>query len=415
MAYTESQGRRERWAVDPERRWELRYPELGTGPIPIEPYVSPKYFDLECDRIFRRVWLNLGRVEEIPQPGDYFIKNIAAAQSSILVVRGRDGVIRGFHNMCSHRGNKIAYRDHGRCQQFDCNFHGWSYGLDGQLLHVPDESQFCQLHKGDLGLAAVATETWEGFIFVNLNPKPHQDLASYLGELGEGLRGWPFADKTACFAYKAEVNCNWKVFINAFQEAYHVPFVHKRSVAPAGAGPGNPLGRALHVILYPLHQTLSVHSNPDVKLNPVEQLVIRYGRSYRQRIVASTDLPPGLNQTHHANWGFDIEVIFPNLMMLIFGGIGVYFTFNFWPLAVDRTLWELRMYNPPPLNAAQRFGLECNRITQKSALCEDLSTLETQQSALSSRAKTHLVLQDNEILIRHLYTVVDKFVRSTEE
>jgi phenylpropionate dioxygenase-like ring-hydroxylating dioxygenase large terminal subunit len=395
------------------KRWAATYPELGTEPIPIEPYISQEYFARECVKIFRRVWLNVGREEEIPQPGDHFVKEIAASSTSIVVVRGADGVIRGFHNMCSHRGNKVAWHDRGNCERFTCTFHGWTYGLDGQLIHVPDEGQFHDLRKGELGLTPVATDTWEGFIFVNLDPKPRQSLAAYLGDFGAGLSGWPFAEKTACFAYRAEVRCNWKVGINAFQEAYHVPFVHRRSLPDSSAGRGNPLAHPLAIILFPLHQTLSIYGNPNTRLNPVDELVNRHGHSYRKRVVPLGDLPPGLNPTRQANWGFDLQIMFPNFFMLIFG-FGVYFTYNFWPVAVDRTVYEVRMYNPPPQNAGQRFALEYNRSIQKSGLAEDLATLEHTQSALASGAKTHLVLQDNEIAIRHLYKVVDGFVRAPE-
>lgn len=92
-------------------KWHDRYPELGTGPIPIEPYISREYFEKERERIFRKVWLNIGRVEQIPSSGDYFVKDLAMCNTSILVVRGKDGVIRAFHNMCSHRGNQLVW-DH---------------------------------------------------------------------------------------------------------------------------------------------------------------------------------------------------------------------------------------------------------------------------------------------------------------
>ncbi|HUZ75714.1 MAG TPA: aromatic ring-hydroxylating dioxygenase subunit alpha [Stellaceae bacterium] len=395
------------------KRWAAAYPELGTDPIPIEPYISPAYFALECANIFRRVWLNVGREEEIPHAGDHFVKEIAAAQSSVLVVRGGDGAIRAFHNMCAHRGNKVVWQDRGQCERFACTFHGWSYGLDGQLLHVPDEDQFHDLRKHELGLTPVAAALWEGFIFINLDPQPQQSLAAYLGDLGERLKGWPFAQKTACFAYRAEARCNWKVAVNAFQESYHVPFVHQRSLPDSAAGQGNPLAHPLAIILFPLHQTISIYGNPHTRLNPVDELVVRHGHSYRKRVVSQGDLPPGLNPTRQTNWGFDIDVFFPNFFMLIFG-IGVYFTYNFWPVAVDRTVYEVRMYNPPPQNAGQRFALEYNRSIQKSGLTEDLATLENTQSVLASGAKKHLILQDNEIAIRHHYKVVDGLVRAPD-
>jgi phenylpropionate dioxygenase-like ring-hydroxylating dioxygenase large terminal subunit len=88
--------------------WHTDYPELGTGPIPIEPCVSPAYFAQEREKIFTQFWLNVGRLEQIPQPGDYFVKDLPVCHTSVLVVRGRDGRVRAFHNMCLHRGNKVV-------------------------------------------------------------------------------------------------------------------------------------------------------------------------------------------------------------------------------------------------------------------------------------------------------------------
>src|SRR6267154_3387574 len=87
-------------------KWTELYPELGIGPIPIEPTLSSEQFERERESIFKRVWLNVGREEEIPARGDYIVKEVCG--SSILLVRGKDGVIRAFHNMCSHRGNNVA-------------------------------------------------------------------------------------------------------------------------------------------------------------------------------------------------------------------------------------------------------------------------------------------------------------------
>src|SRR3954451_141571 len=167
------------------KKWHDQHPELGTGPVPIEPYISQEYFNLERERIFRKVWLNVGREEEIPQPGNYLVKDLPVCGASILLVRGKDGRLRAFHNVCSHRSNKLVWDQGGSCQMFACKFHGWTYGLNGQLTFVPDEESFFDLRKGELGLTPVAADTWEGFIFVNLDPQPRESLKDYLGEMGE--------------------------------------------------------------------------------------------------------------------------------------------------------------------------------------------------------------------------------------
>ena len=98
--------------VTKDHRWTLEHPELGTGPVPTYPYVSKEYFERERDKIFKRTWLNVGRVEEISEPGDYFVKEIALCNASILIVRGKDGVVRGFHNVCRHRATKLVWDEH---------------------------------------------------------------------------------------------------------------------------------------------------------------------------------------------------------------------------------------------------------------------------------------------------------------
>ena len=113
-----------------DRKWHHLYPELGTGPVPIAPYTSPEYYEREQALIFRKVWLNVARVEQIPRPGDYLVKELEVCNTSILIVRGKDGIIRAFHNMCTHRGNKLAPDASGNCAGlFTCKFHGWAFGL----------------------------------------------------------------------------------------------------------------------------------------------------------------------------------------------------------------------------------------------------------------------------------------------
>src|SRR5881409_767832 len=86
-------------------RWASEYPELGFDPLPVEPLISPRYYELEKERIFRRVWLNVGTIAaDCPNPGDYFVKEIEVCDASVLVMHGKDGQIRAFYNVCSHRG-----------------------------------------------------------------------------------------------------------------------------------------------------------------------------------------------------------------------------------------------------------------------------------------------------------------------
>jgi phenylpropionate dioxygenase-like ring-hydroxylating dioxygenase large terminal subunit len=393
---------------DTPRKWATVYPELGTGPLPIDPCISPEHFELERERVFRRVWLKLARVEEIPKPGDYIVKEITVARTSVLLVRGKDGVIRAFHNMCSHRGNKIQWDDGGNCNSFECKFHGWTYDLAGELRGVPDIKEFFDFDKSQHGLTPIATDVWQGFVFINLNPKPAETLREFLGEIADRLDGYPFERYTQRFAYRAEIKCNWKVAYDAGSEAYHVAFVHKSSFPDTFSGKDLPLPRLDNIELYRYHRSADVVANPGHEPTPVAAVAYRYGGVIAKRATGATDLPPTINPTRRSDFGFSMNRIFPNYTIGVMDGI--YYTHQFWPLSVDRTIWEGEAFALPPANAAERFSREYNRCMQRDVWREDTGTMEHTQSVLASGAKTHFILQDQEILIRHFYKVLEDFV-----
>jgi len=149
------------FAKPAEGSWTEHYPDLGTALVNYEDSISPEFYELEREAIFRRTWLNVGRVEQIPRVGSYFTKEIDVLRTSIVVVRSSPDQIRAFYNICRHRGNKLVWNDFPReetggiCRQFTCKYHGWRYGLDGALTFVQQESEFFDLDKGDFGLVPV--------------------------------------------------------------------------------------------------------------------------------------------------------------------------------------------------------------------------------------------------------------------
>ena len=150
-------------------------------------------------------------MEQLPRNGSYFTKELAVANTSIIVVRGMDGEVRAFHNICRHRGNKLVWNDFpreetsGTCRQFVCKYHGWRYDLDGACSFVQQESEFFDLDKADYGLVPVHCDVWAGFIFVNLDREPEQTLREFLGPMITALEGYPFDQMTERFYYRADV------------------------------------------------------------------------------------------------------------------------------------------------------------------------------------------------------------------
>ena len=392
--------------------WHEKY-NFDTAPIPIEPYISEDYFRLEQEHVFRKVWLNVGRIEQLPNPGDYFVKDLPMCRTSLIVTRDKQGQVHAFHNMCAHRGNKVVWNSGGSCQNFTCKFHGWSYGLDGTLKFVPDEESFFDLKKERLGLTPVAIDTWEGFIFVNVDPNPTETLQEYLGEFAERLSGYPFAETSSqCFSWQTEIKCNWKLIKDAFQEAYHVAFLHTRSLPDSFTSRDNPYGHALDFRLFKRHCQLSAFGNPEHQPSPVEALAYKAGSLIIPNEFAAEALPPGVNPTRDPRWSLDLNIFFPNFFVDV--GHGTYFTYNFWPLAADRSLWEVRTYFPQAHTVSQRFSQEYSKVIFRDILTEDASTMEQTQQMLASGAKKEFILQDQELLVRFGNRVLADYINGAQ-
>jgi Rieske 2Fe-2S family protein len=152
------------------------HPEMERTPVSTEPYVSVDYFEKERENIFRRTWINVARESDVAEPNDYLVREVQIARTSVLIVRGKDNIVRAFHNMCSHRGNKMEWDVKGCSKFHDCKFHGWIYDSSGRLVDVPDEANFFNLDKSTLGLTPIHLDVWQGFVFINLDKEPEQSL-----------------------------------------------------------------------------------------------------------------------------------------------------------------------------------------------------------------------------------------------
>jgi Rieske 2Fe-2S family protein len=185
-------------------------------------FTTQEVFDLETERIFGRQWLCIGRAEEIQKPGDYRTCQIEG--EPLLLVRGDDGRVRCFANVCRHRGALLCEPAAGRAQTFTCPYHRWTYDLRGNLVAGPTVERG-QLDTTGLGLAEVAVESWHGLVFVNLAPRP-PDLAQTYAPLAERLDAWKLGELVEAGRLEYRVAANWKVLFQNYNECYHCPFVH---------------------------------------------------------------------------------------------------------------------------------------------------------------------------------------------
>jgi len=382
-----------------------KYPELGTGPVPTDIYHDPVLYEKELEAVFKCSWFLIGRIEQIANPGEYFIADLPTFGYSVVITRDKDGVIHGFRNVCRHRGNVIEHRRAGKCSVFTCRFHGWSYDLKGNLARIRDEEGFFDLDKSKLNLHKVPTQIWQGFIFVSPEDNPTQTLDDYLGQQGRDLAGYPFELGTQCYQYEAEVNCNWKLVIDSFSEVYHIPVLHPRSIAPTMMTPGNPNGRMLDMEIKGPHRTNSHWSVFNEPANPVQKLA--YQNIPGPSLVSARGaeaLPKALNPTRAKNWSVDLAMFFPATGFVI--SAGMYAIHQSWPLGPNRCYYQQRGYIRKAENAAQRFGQENSLVEFRDLILEDLSTLERVQRALDSGQLSHFHFHDHEVALRHQHKVI---------
>ncbi len=403
------------------RPWTLRYPELGTGPVSFEDSISPEFWELERRAIFERTWLNIGRVEEVATPGAFFTKDIPPARTSILVVRGADGDIRAFHNVCRHRGNRLVWdgapgeETRGRARRFVCKYHGWRYDLDGACSYVHQEGQFFDIDKQTLGLVPVHCEVWAGFIFVHLAEAPEESLRHYLGTMVGALEDYPFHEKTECYAFRAENRSNWKIFLDAFQEYYHVPPLHTQQLGPGRLQNPEAAFEGAHYQIDGPHRMVSSSSPPkhrmaDRFLYPTEVLC-------RSSNLGPFDVPesdrrsPGVNPGKVDDWAIDNFQIFPNLELLIYER-GWYLAYRFWPTSHETHVFEGYLFFPPSRSVRERLAREYAAILFKEYALQDAGTLDGTQMGLASRACGEFPLSDQEILVRHFHKEVGERVEA---
>lgn len=196
--------------------------------IPADRYRTTEWDDLERERLWPSTWTPACSVDHIPEPGDFFEYRLG--ELSIIIVRGDDGVLRGFQNACRHRGNTIC-EGSGSVTELRCTYHRWSWDLEGTLVEVPSRKGFGPGLKNErFGLFPAQVDTWGPFVFVNpdVNAVP---LAEYLEAVPDDC-AWANIDEFRCSSsITIPVNSNWKVVSEGFSETYHVQGAHKELLA----------------------------------------------------------------------------------------------------------------------------------------------------------------------------------------
>ena len=198
---------------------------------PVAAYSDPARARLERERLFRGQPLFMGLSCRLPDPGDYLAEELAGIP--VLLVRGRDGALRAFANICRHRGAPVA-SGCGKARSFSCPYHGWTYALDGKLAGMPEEGSFPGVDKSANGLQPLPAGERHGMIFVRLSPGGPLaiDVDAHLSGLGDEFDAYGFGRYSHFGSETMKPAINWKFGIDTFLESYHLPALHRTTVAP---------------------------------------------------------------------------------------------------------------------------------------------------------------------------------------
>ncbi len=380
---------------------------LENGRVPTEYYTSPEYFRREQETIFRRAWLMVGRVEEVPGPGDFVVRDMPTLKASVIIARGKDGEVRAFHNACSHRGVALVCQDRGNALTFRCPYHAWTYRIDGSLSAIPGEQDFAHVDKAANGLARIHLDTWSGFIFLNFADEPEVTLPEYLAGLDVMLDGAPFDQFPFYVAVTDEIDCNWKNLVNAFNEGYHVAILHAKTLRQMVVPKDNPHLHYLDIKAFGPHSTGTVPRNFDY--NPQAPALTWV---YAQMLPTSApDMEaiaqgragfyehPGINRLNIPNFGTETITIFPNISIQPLAN--GYLFYQFWPISEGRMRTEVRVYaRHAPRTLREEFAMASTLAATRDVVVEDMAMSRLQQIGFESGGKKFQHFGQNEPLLR---------------
>src|SRR6266478_6070084 len=204
-------------------RKTARIRSAGAKSLPQKYFVSPEMFANEQKNIFSKEWLLVGHQSQLEKSGDFFLATIAG--ESLIVVRDQKSEVRGFYNVCRHRGTRLKEDACGHSSSIQCPYHAWTYALDGRLIGAPHMDDLPGFDKADYSLHRVNLGLWEGFIFVNLEKNP-EPLEEWFSPLKGKFSHWNMSILQPAKRIDYDVRANWKLMFENYSECYHCPGVH---------------------------------------------------------------------------------------------------------------------------------------------------------------------------------------------
>ena len=195
----------------------------GPKSLPRKYFASPDLFAKEQSEILSKRWLLVGHQSQIPEPGDYFLAAISG--ETVIVTKDQKSQVRGFYNVCRHRGTRLKEDACGHASAIQCPYHAWTYALDGRLIGAPHMDDVPGFDKADYSLHRVNLGLWEGFIFVTLEKNP-EPLEKWFSPLRGKFSHWNMSILQPAKRIDYDVRANWKLMFENYSECYHCPGVH---------------------------------------------------------------------------------------------------------------------------------------------------------------------------------------------
>lgn len=348
----------------------------GAAPATLPPsvYVDRDVAVAEIDTLFRRTWIGVGRADVVRDPGDYIALDIAG--QAVILLRDREGGLRAFANTCRHRGARLM-QGAGQCRGIKCPFHAWAYRLDGSLAAAPQMQDLSGFDRGDHGLIAYRAEERMGFAFVCLDTDA-PGIDDHLGNAAEVHAPWPLERLVTTRRRELQVGCNWKTFLEVFNEYYHLPFVHPTSID-------------------------DIYGRPDPADRMTGACASQFGATEGTGGLLQTQqaqaLPPMPGLTGRAAMGARYTWLFPNISFA--ASSDAMWMYEAYPLGPDRCqVVQTACFPPETLalpGAEAKLAAYHDRLD--AALDEDIPALENQQRGLASpdarRGVLHPLLESN--------------------
>ena len=314
-------------------------------------YVDPRILELERRTVFAGAWQMCGRAEQVRVPGQYITCEVAG--EPIVVVRGADGILRGFFNVCRHHAAAVMTQTEGRTETLRCPYHGWTYSLDGALMMTPEFAAVRNFDRSANGLVPLKTIVWGSWIFVKLTSEG-PSLEDFLGsDLTQEIRQLTLEKLHWTERRTYKLNCNWKVFVDNYLDGgYHVPHLH----------------RGLNSVLDPGKYTIETGERFCLQSSPV---------STEKADEQTAKVRKGDRALYY--W------IYPNLMINWYEG--VMDTNLVRPLGVDGTEVIFDFYFADISESARKRNLASIAVSERIQ-AEDIAICESVQRGLASRAYT---------------------------